>query len=410
MKRIISYIFLLVLGCTALTSCYDEPDFIKDNTTPTGKGSVPVSGNDLIDLANGRITISTSATAPNSYASGELISFELGFFSESPVKEINVYETIGAGTRTKVQTIPYKPAFSATDRLDTLIINYTVPQAPSRSVIKVETEILNENGLNLIRTFYVQVGLAQPTIAVKSVLNVPSNGVTAEGDSVVFNIALNESTAELYRPLDSLRIYSTVEGEAEQLVRREALTGNTLTRNFGVKIPAGTAGKSITYRFVVVSRRPKLTASASSTLQVNNPSPLSGQATGMVTFDNAAPDAAAYNLLTRTNVPATGSDADKDLVVTSASGSAFTLGSKNETRFVKSTAAVYNVANHNSIAYQYLRGSATASATIANASVGDVYIAKLRGQNQFAIFTVTSITKAPGTGSPASMSFTVKYL
>ncbi|AMM52050.1 hypothetical protein TH61_13840 [Rufibacter sp. DG15C] len=412
MKRIINYLFVLVLGSALLTSCYDEPDFIKDNTTPTGKGSVPVSGNDLIDLANGRIALSTSATAPNSYAAGEKISFELGFFSDSPIKEINLYETIGTGARTKVQTYPYKPAFSQTDRTDTLIVNYTVPQVPSKSVIKLETEILNENGLNLIRTFYVQVGMAQPTISVKSILNVPFNGVTAEGDSVVFNVAINENTAELYRPVDSVRIYYTIEGEAERFLRREAVTGTgAISRNFGVKVPAGSVGKSITYRFEVVSRRPKLTASASAApIQVTAPSALTGPVTGMVELNAASPDMAAYDLLAQTNVAATAPDATKDLVVTSVTASAFSLASKNDTRFVKTTAGVFNAATHNSISYQYLRGSATASATISNAAVGDVYIAKLRGQNRFAIFTVTGITKNAGTGAPATLTFSVKYL
>ncbi|WP_207434105.1 hypothetical protein [Sabulibacter ruber] len=157
MRKIAFYALLLAFGSFFLTACYDEPDFIKDNTTPTGVGSAPVSANELRDLnTNAAISTSNNATTTK-YTAGTEIRYELQFFSESPVKEINVYETVGTGQRTKVRTYPYQPAFSKTDRTDTLIVSYTVPQAPVDTNVKIETEVLNQNNLNVIRTLWIRL-------------------------------------------------------------------------------------------------------------------------------------------------------------------------------------------------------------------------------------------------------------
>lgn len=157
MKKITLYICALALGCATLTSCYDEPDFIKDNTTATGVGSVPVSGNELKNLATNTNLSTANNAATNQFTAGSEIKYELQFFSDSPIKEINVYETVGAGARTKIKTVPYVPAFSATDRTDTLVVAYTVPQAAVGTNVKVDTEILNQNTLSVTRTFWLRV-------------------------------------------------------------------------------------------------------------------------------------------------------------------------------------------------------------------------------------------------------------
>lgn len=157
MKKLPFYISLIALSAFSLTACYDEPDFIKDNTTPTGVGSVPVSANELRNLATNTILSTDNNANTNQFSPGAEIRYELQFFSESPIKEINVYETVGSGTRTKVKTYPYAPAFSKTDRTDTLVVAYTVPQAPVGTNVKVDTEILNQNNLNIVRSFWVRI-------------------------------------------------------------------------------------------------------------------------------------------------------------------------------------------------------------------------------------------------------------
>ncbi|MFC6996988.1 hypothetical protein [Rufibacter roseus] len=157
MKKITLYLSLIAFSAFSLTACYDEPDFIADNTTPTGVGSAPVSGNELRNLATNTNFSTANNANTNKFAPGTELRYELQFFSESPIKEINVYETVGAGTRTKVKTYPYVPAFSKTDRTDTLIVSYTVPQAPTGTNVKVDTEVLNQNNLNVVRSFWLRV-------------------------------------------------------------------------------------------------------------------------------------------------------------------------------------------------------------------------------------------------------------
>ena len=132
-------------------SCTKSKDFIADNTTPTGIGSRPVSTNPLRDLA------AAANLDGRTYTVGSSFTTEIQFFSESPIKEINLYNTIGSGARTKIGTWPYAPAYSQIKRMDTLLVTYTMPAAPVSTKIKLEYEILNQNALNLIKTATVTV-------------------------------------------------------------------------------------------------------------------------------------------------------------------------------------------------------------------------------------------------------------
>jgi len=157
MKKLI--IFCVAASFAAiLWSCEDKKDFIADNTTPTGVGSVPISNNTLQDVtANPLITLGTTTTGATAYTAGSTFKTELTYFSESPIKQIDLYSTVGTGARSLVTSIPYAPAFSNSKRLDTLLVPYTVPTAAVGTVIKLEYQILNVNTLNVIRTAYVKL-------------------------------------------------------------------------------------------------------------------------------------------------------------------------------------------------------------------------------------------------------------
>jgi len=145
----IASLFALV----AISACKKSIDFIADNTTPAGSGSYPISSNTFTDIAT-----KTAIPVTAGYTKGQNLSWEIQYFSQSPIKELNLYETIGTGTRNKIKNYPYQAAYSKTKATDTLIINYQVPAtATSGSSVKVETEILNQNTLNLIRTFTYKV-------------------------------------------------------------------------------------------------------------------------------------------------------------------------------------------------------------------------------------------------------------
>lgn len=144
--------FLYAIVAAALAvACKKTQDINRDYAIPTGKGSYPVSTNTLIDLSTNRNLGTVNL------AGGYTFNTELQYFSQEPIKEINFYSTVGSGTRTKISTIPYAPAYSNLKKLDTLLIPYTIPtgQAAGTS-IKLEYEIVNQNTLNLVRAVTVK--------------------------------------------------------------------------------------------------------------------------------------------------------------------------------------------------------------------------------------------------------------
>lgn len=150
MKNIFFCITLLVVFTAGLLSCEKSKDFIADESTRSG-GYLPVSTNALLDV-NNNTTIGTSATSTK-YAPGAVVKTELQFFSVDPIKEINLYETVGSGTKTKVgASIPYAAAYSPVKKLDTLLVSYTVPSAASGTTIKLDYEIMNINTKSITRT------------------------------------------------------------------------------------------------------------------------------------------------------------------------------------------------------------------------------------------------------------------
>jgi hypothetical protein len=147
MKNIFFFLFLV-----GFVSCAKNDDFVAENTTPTGVGYYPISVNTLVDMAtNANINAAR-------YAPGAMFRTELQFISQSPIKEINVYATVGAGAKTKISTIPYAPAYSVAKGTDTLLIPYTIPLGLTAGTsIKLDLEILNQNTLSVTRSATIQV-------------------------------------------------------------------------------------------------------------------------------------------------------------------------------------------------------------------------------------------------------------
>lgn len=137
--------------------CKKSKDLTADNSNPTGVGYAPVSANPLQDITATPIkALSTSSSSATVYPAGSTFKTELTFFSQSPVKETTLSQTI-TGTKTLVTTIPYAPAFSKNKDLDTLLVPYTLPTATSGTVIRLDYQITNVNTLNIVRTVYVKV-------------------------------------------------------------------------------------------------------------------------------------------------------------------------------------------------------------------------------------------------------------
>lgn len=155
--KAIQYIVLAICMVSAIAACKKSKyNFVRDNSNPTGVGSVPVSSNGLVDVATQK-NLATSRTDATAYDANATFKTELQFFSESPVKEINLFNTVGAGAKEKYSTIAYQKAFSTIKRLDTLLVPYTLPAGAAGTVIRLDYEILNQNNLNVTRTIYVKL-------------------------------------------------------------------------------------------------------------------------------------------------------------------------------------------------------------------------------------------------------------
>jgi len=139
-----------------IAACKKDQDFNRDNTTPTGVGYAPVSANPIQDVTvNPPRSLGTTSGSATAYAAGATFKTELTFFSQSPVKETMLSQTI-AGAKTVVTTIPYAAAFSKNKDLDTLLVPYTIPAVASGTVIRLDYQITNVNSLNVVRTVYVK--------------------------------------------------------------------------------------------------------------------------------------------------------------------------------------------------------------------------------------------------------------
>ena len=125
------FLSILVLG---FSSCYEEPDWLADNTTP-GSGNFPVIS--TFGTSNGR-----------DFAVGETAQLDLRFFSVDEIDRI-VLSSIINGVEMEEETFAYTPNFSEDSQTDVLLMSYTVPTGLASDVttISLKVEIINKNGL-----------------------------------------------------------------------------------------------------------------------------------------------------------------------------------------------------------------------------------------------------------------------
>ncbi|MCU0390892.1 MAG: hypothetical protein MUE81_07225 [Thermoflexibacter sp.] len=168
-------VFTLIIFSVALSSCYKENqwDWVGQNTTLTGKGFAPVSTNTLFDFnltnpnntSNPRIPRSINATTsarPEILPAGYTLQTELQYYCIDPIKEVMVYQTVGTAARTTLRTVPYQPSFSRVKGLDTLMIEYTVPQLASGTNIILDLDVVSTNGLGLVGSTGATANISSP--------------------------------------------------------------------------------------------------------------------------------------------------------------------------------------------------------------------------------------------------------
>ncbi|WP_133272047.1 hypothetical protein [Hymenobacter radiodurans] len=409
------YAPLLLLTLTGLTtSCDDELD---ENYTEVGP-QLP--------------TLLASTSNPDTkYAVGETVPLEINFASQGePIKEVLVLQKVEPSRDSVVvQTIPYQPAYSRLKRADTLVVRYVVPQAANKALIRVDVRLVSQNGQSKTRSASFRVAEPTPTIRINSVANVtaPTAGPVVAGDVVRYNLTLNVNgvtsatattpvTSILYKDLDSLITYVRVGTTAERRLLRQRLpavgaqTGAATTLNVDATVPANSAGQPVTFRFEAKVRTPARTASVTSAaITPGTPTALAAVRPITLTYTGTTGgDLAAFNFATFSAATAADAATVKDIAITSIATNQVKLDALNTTRLVKTTAAVYTAATLNSVRQTYLTATAANQvASVASVLVGDVYVARVRGGEQYVIFTVTGLNR---TATGVSLALDVKAL
>jgi hypothetical protein len=140
LKFIRNYLLLVIAGLT-LVSC-SEDNFFLDNIDQTGR-SFPVISDIIIQ------------NEQDEYTSGETVQIRVEFWSNDPVQEIVLYDSlVNIRDREVVLTEPAANAsFSEESQTDVIILNYEVPAVPEDpTTINIQVEVINENGLSEINT------------------------------------------------------------------------------------------------------------------------------------------------------------------------------------------------------------------------------------------------------------------
>ncbi|GGE93762.1 hypothetical protein [Hymenobacter cavernae] len=378
--------------------------------------------------------LSNALPTTTKYATGETFSFELQYAQQtSPLTDVRIYQRIEPNTdSTLVQTIPYKAAFSKRKNADTLVVNYTVPAGVNKANVRVAAIVRAENGQVKQRAFYFRLAEATPTVAINSSANVtaPGNTTPVPGDIINYVLTLNAggitsassltTAGTLYKDLDSLITYVKVGTAAERRYIRQRVpasgtqTGAATALTVPVTIPAGSGGQAVTFRFEAKTNylgtpRSRTGSATSAAITPGTPTSLAAARTATLTYTGTTGgDLAAYDLVGFAAVPAASAVDTKDVAITSTASNAVQLKALNTTKFVKSAAAVYSSATLNSIRQTYLTAATTNQlSTLDAVVVGDVYVARLRNADQYAIFTVTGINR---TATAVTLTMDIKAL
>src|SRR5699024_9706494 len=136
MKKTLKLTGLSLALIFIMQACYDNPTFLEGNATE-GKGYYPV--------------LAQISGYEDQYAPDETVTFKLEYFSQGEIEAIELYEEIiisGDTTRNQVFSQPYQPSYSERLRLDTLMVNYEIPDVADSTQIDLTATVLNKNELS----------------------------------------------------------------------------------------------------------------------------------------------------------------------------------------------------------------------------------------------------------------------
>lgn len=135
MKKLVLFVAVGFL----MMSCLKEDNWLKDNIEETGNRYPNISDFEIENLKD-------------EYDEGETVQLDLLFWSEDPIKEIVLRDSVVNESAQEVYSrySPDEASFSEKSQTDSLRIEYEVPTVPNDpSQINLEVEIVNENGLSV---------------------------------------------------------------------------------------------------------------------------------------------------------------------------------------------------------------------------------------------------------------------
>lgn len=128
----------LVVGLLMI-SCMEEDNWLADNIEETGRHYPNISD---FEIKNSQ----------DEYAEGETVSLDLLFWSEDPIEEIILRDSVVNESAQQVYSrySSGEATFSEASQTDSLRIEYEIPTVPNdTTIINLEVEIMNENGLSI---------------------------------------------------------------------------------------------------------------------------------------------------------------------------------------------------------------------------------------------------------------------
>ena len=175
---------------------------------------------------------------------------------------------------------------------------------------------------------------------------------------------------------------------------------NAASYNQVFTLNAPLAGVSNTFTFILTD---KAGESTTKTLTVTGTSPVVATPFGAEVvgafFHIQGTAHGAYNLVNEVTVAAAGNEQDKDMKNTDADGANFsgswTAGTGNGTMFVRDAGYDYDNGSVEDATAAFAAG--TAQGTILNPLAGDIFIAKLRGGNDYAVIEIVSVDATDNT-------------
>jgi len=250
--------------------------------------------------------------------------------------------------------------------------------------------------------------VASPTISVTN--NKTAYSVTATADTtIIFNV-----TVAAEGEIDLFTIKKTVGSTTTSYGSPTGFSGKTsYTYNFE-QIFTATDTYPISFAFKVTDKEGQDASITVTVSKINGSSgtTLAYENTSAILYNLMAPTGylGAWDLVNNVGVASSGSETSKDMANKSTSGTGWipgwSTGTGNTTAFVKDNSLTYATATLEDITAAYTSGSSSITIT---PTVGDIYVAKLRGASNYALIKVTAINTT-ASDNLDNITFTYKKL